>query len=221
MSTTPKPKTVRAEARECSCGHVGINDSHATLAACNHCEWSGPSPKEDHCPECERDGTMCLACPECGGLYRLIAECDISVDRAALTQGAGAFEPVATVEALQARIAALEAELDDMEAERDEALRGPWPEWAEQMKKTIRKHSGYDGFDDASEGIDLAAELDELMEHAVEPSAQQLQQAVACAVEECAQLCDKTYHQFIGPEFGEVRHGIAACAAAIRAKGTQ
>lgn len=106
--------------------------------------------------------------------------------RAALTQGAGAVEPVATVEALQARLAKLEAELDDLEAERDEALRGPWPEWAKQMKKTIRKYSGYDGFDDASEGIDLAAELDELMEHAVEPSAQQLQQAVARATEEAA-----------------------------------
>ena len=36
--------------------------------------------------------------------------------------------------------------------------------------------------------------------------------------EACAQVCDTTYYQFIGPEFGEVRHGIAACAAAIRAK---
>lgn len=37
-------------------------------------------------------------------------------------------------------------------------------------------------------------------------------------LEACAQVCDTTYYQFIGPEFGEVRHGIAACAAAIRAK---
>ena len=34
----------------------------------------------------------------------------------------------------------------------------------------------------------------------------------------CAQVCDTTYYQFIGPEFGEVRHGIAACSAAIRAR---
>lgn len=38
--------------------------------------------------------------------------------------------------------------------------------------------------------------------------------------EACAQICDTTYYQFIGPEFGEVRHGIAACAAAIRARST-
>ena len=37
--------------------------------------------------------------------------------------------------------------------------------------------------------------------------------------EACAQVCDTTYYQFIGPEFGEVRHGIAACSAAIRARG--
>ncbi len=37
--------------------------------------------------------------------------------------------------------------------------------------------------------------------------------------EACAQICDTTYYQFIGPEFGEVRHGIAACATAIRARG--
>ena len=37
--------------------------------------------------------------------------------------------------------------------------------------------------------------------------------------EACAQVCDSKYHQFIGPSFGEVRYGIAACAAAIRARG--
>lgn len=36
--------------------------------------------------------------------------------------------------------------------------------------------------------------------------------------EECAKVCDETYYKNIGPEFGEVRHGIAACASAIRAR---
>ena len=34
----------------------------------------------------------------------------------------------------------------------------------------------------------------------------------------CAVVCDGVYYQHIGPEFGEVRYGIAACAAAIRAR---
>ena len=44
--------------------------------------------------------------------------------------------------------------------------------------------------------------------------------AAAKEREACAQVSDTTYYQFIGPEFGEVRHGIAACAAAIRARST-
>lgn len=50
-------------------------------------------------------------------------------------------------------------------AEKVESLeRGPWPEWAEKCLKIIRKHSGYDGFDDASEGVDLPEELSELLD---------------------------------------------------------
>lgn len=37
--------------------------------------------------------------------------------------------------------------------------------------------------------------------------------------EVCAKVCDTTYYQHIGPECGQVRYGIAACAAAIRARG--
>lgn len=37
--------------------------------------------------------------------------------------------------------------------------------------------------------------------------------------EACATACDAIYHQFIGPAFGEVRHGVAACSAAIRGSG--
>lgn len=43
--------------------------------------------------------------------------------------------------------------------------------------------------------------------------------AVKAEREACAQVCDSVYHQHIGPQYGEVRHGIAACAAAIRARG--
>lgn len=37
--------------------------------------------------------------------------------------------------------------------------------------------------------------------------------------EACARVCDGIYHQNSGPAHGEVRHGIAACAAGIRARG--
>lgn len=73
------PAKVYVECCECTeCGHIGINDAHETDAACNHCQWSGPSPKEDHCPECHRDGTMTRACPECSGRYALLAESHLS-----------------------------------------------------------------------------------------------------------------------------------------------
>ncbi|PZQ69583.1 MAG: hypothetical protein DI563_19380 [Variovorax paradoxus] len=79
------------EVRECSeCGHVGINDDNGT-SACNSCSWSGPSPKEDKCPECEREGTMTTACPECGARSILLAS-------ATLTTAARAAEPDAAAE---------------------------------------------------------------------------------------------------------------------------
>lgn len=57
------------------------------------------------------------------------------------------------------------------------------------------------------------------------PSIESLAQFAALVAakerEECAKFCDETYYKFIGPEFGEVRHGIAACAEAIRSRGTK
>lgn len=70
---------IYVECRECSqCEHVGINDSSAALAACHNCDWSGPSPTEDHCPGCADKGCMGAACPKCGGLYRLLAESTVA-----------------------------------------------------------------------------------------------------------------------------------------------
>jgi hypothetical protein len=37
----------------------------------------------------------------------------------------------------------------------------PWPEWAKAVLSVIRKHSGYDGYDDATEGVDMPLELSE------------------------------------------------------------
>lgn len=71
------------EARECNnCQHVGINDEHQTDAACNMCSWSGPSPKEDHCPGCGQDGTMTTACPKCCHRYILLAEARLAAPHA-------------------------------------------------------------------------------------------------------------------------------------------
>ncbi|WP_263477000.1 zinc ribbon domain-containing protein [Pseudomonas aeruginosa] len=67
-----------AEARQCvNCRHIGINDS-AEYAACHDCRWTGPEPDEDKCPRCGRENCMVAACPECGGLYELVAEANIT-----------------------------------------------------------------------------------------------------------------------------------------------
>lgn len=74
LASAPVAETY-VEARECAaCGHVGINDSSDTLAACKNCDWSGDSPKEDHCPGCAQHGTMTAACPKCGSQYSLLAD---------------------------------------------------------------------------------------------------------------------------------------------------
>ena len=65
--------------RECvNCDHIGINDDSDTDATCNYCGWTGPSPIEDICPGCDRDGTMTASCPKCGGQYVLLAETKLS-----------------------------------------------------------------------------------------------------------------------------------------------
>lgn len=88
--------TIYVEARECeNCYHAGINDSHASSAACLDCDWSGPSPTEDRCPSCNRTGVMTVACPKCEGRYRLIAENDIAITHHAAPAPSGEVEQVA------------------------------------------------------------------------------------------------------------------------------
>ncbi|WP_244369410.1 hypothetical protein [Burkholderia pseudomallei] len=81
-AAAPSPADERAafeayvECRQCDeCGHVGINDSHPTDAACGYsCGWTGPSPDEDKCPGCGQENVMSVACPKCSGRYSLLAE---------------------------------------------------------------------------------------------------------------------------------------------------
>src|SRR5208283_3749207 len=62
-----------------------------------------------------------------------------------------------------ARIAELEEGMDTLSDENSDLKNAPWPEWANRMKDTIREESGYDGHDDVSDGVDLPAELDDMI----------------------------------------------------------
>ena len=66
---------------------------------------------------------------------------------------------------LEEEITCLIVERDDLEAEKDEAEHAPWPEWAELLLKMIRERTGYDGFDDQIEGVDLPGELAEAFDY--------------------------------------------------------
>lgn len=55
----------------------------------------------------------------------------------------------------------LEEEIGRLEDENSELRYEPWPEWARAVLKVIRSHTGYDGYDDAVEGVDMPLELSE------------------------------------------------------------
>ena len=87
------PVSTYVEVRECpDCGHVGINDTDGSKAACNTCEWYGDSPREDKCPGCNRVGTMSAACPKCGSRTLLLAETHLLVAAPALAEETEAAE---------------------------------------------------------------------------------------------------------------------------------
>jgi len=61
------------------------------------------------------------------------------------------------------KIALLEEQIAGLEDELDEARQVPWPEWSIKILKLVRSYSGYDGYDDATEGVDLVAEVEEAL----------------------------------------------------------
>lgn len=69
--------------------------------------------------------------------------------------------PLVRLSDAEARIAELDEEIGRLEDENSDLRCEPWPEWARAVLKVIRKHSGYDGYDDATEGVDMPLELSE------------------------------------------------------------
>ena len=92
------PVSTYVEVRECSdCGHVGINDTDGSKAACNTCEWYGDSPREDKCPGCNRVGTMTAACPKCGSRTLLLAETHLLAAAHGMEQDAARWRMAALI----------------------------------------------------------------------------------------------------------------------------
>lgn len=58
-------------------------------------------------------------------------------------------------------INAIASELKDAQGKLEEVA--DWPEWATKCLKIIRANTGADGYDDATEGIDLPGELEEML----------------------------------------------------------
>lgn len=92
-----EPNQIYVEVRQCDrCDHIGINDGHATDAACGYpCGWSGPSPVEDKCPGCGHENVMSVACPKCSGHYSLLANGLFETNE--VSELAEAREPIAWV----------------------------------------------------------------------------------------------------------------------------
>jgi len=69
--------------------------------------------------------------------------------------------PASVVTALQEEVGRLKEENGQLIDENSDLRYEPWPEWAKAVLSVIRKHSGYDGYDDATEGVDMPLELSE------------------------------------------------------------
>lgn len=70
-------------------------------------------------------------------------------------------EFISEIDRLQRENAALKEENGSLLDENSDLRNEPWPEWAKAVLKVIRSHTGYDGYDDAIEGVDMPLELEE------------------------------------------------------------
>ncbi|MEH3108950.1 MAG: hypothetical protein PGN22_03160 [Agrobacterium cavarae] len=70
-------------------------------------------------------------------------------------------ELLSTIADLQRENAGLKEENGSLLDENSDLRNEPWPEWAKAVLKVIRSHTGYDGYDDAIEGVDMPLELEE------------------------------------------------------------
>jgi hypothetical protein len=143
--------TVYVECNECAeCGHIGINDSHDTDASCGYsCGWTGPSPVEDKCPGCQREGVMGLACPKCSGRYSILAEAHIAAPQPT--------QPAKAGEALRDAVESMVSMLENGEwAEHASTFKAPGDALASRLESPITDL--HNSIHDASES---AVALDE------------------------------------------------------------
>lgn len=91
----------------------------------------------DHCQRGSRDW--------CQGYLNSAHEYIAALERALLTER----------EASSAKVGELQDEIDE--------INGIWPDWADKSLKMVREVSGYDGYDDRYDGVDLPAELEEVI----------------------------------------------------------
>lgn len=137
------------ECRECTdCGHVGINDAHQTDATCAMCDWSGPSPVEDQCPDCGKENVMGAACPKCSGRYRILAETHVAAPIAQTALSAVTAERDRLLEELAATNRGINAKLPRRKfaavgtgalyAEQNYCYRRGWKEGVAALRAQIR-----------------------------------------------------------------------------------
>ena len=58
----------------------------------------------------------------------------------------------------------LRQEVDSLQNEVDELKHEPWPDWTTAILNMVREKSGYDGYDDQDEGVDLVEEVRECID---------------------------------------------------------
>lgn len=100
----------------------------------------------------------------------------------------------AEVAALKAENERLKEVIAGLEDDLDDARQEPWPEWAKAVVKVIREHTGYDGYDDATEGVDMPAELAECLSELSSEANRQKARAAA------AEAREKTLREAAVPE---------------------